>query len=252
MLNGPADNKRLENVLRHLCKWRAQLIENTVTEREGRTVLSGPFKGLDYDVRATEGAASARLIGCYEASIAPILEEIVARAYPVIMDIGCAEGYYAVGLARRMLKTKVMAYDTNPMARKACADLAERNNVAERVDIHGTVEHGEFSRCKDEKTLIICDIEGAEDALLDPSKAPALKSADILVEVHDCFSPDLSKQIEARFSESHQIRTIGREVDMSALPDWMESFSDLDRLLTVWEWRIGPTPWLWMRSNDQT
>ena len=34
----------------------------------------------------------------------------------------------------------------------------------------------------------------------------------------------------------------------SALPDWMAEMSDLDRLLALWEWRTGPTPWLWMEK----
>lgn len=251
MLDGPPDNRKLEKALRHLSKWRAHLVENTLTSREGRQVISGPFKGMDYNIRATEGAASARLIGCYEASLSPVLKEIIARSYPSVMDIGCAEGYYAVGLALRMPGCVVMAYDTNPDAQEACAVLAKRNKVADRVQTGGTVTHSDFSRCQTEKTLIICDIEGAEDALLDPEKAPGLRTADILVEVHDCFSPGLSKTIETRFSGTHQIRRIGRTVDMSALPDWMEDFSDLDRLLALWEWRMGPTPWLWMTSTDQ-
>ncbi|MBS1300808.1 class I SAM-dependent methyltransferase [Loktanella sp. SALINAS62] len=250
ILDGPADNQRLEQALRHLSKWRARLIENTLTAREGRKVLSGPFKGLNYDTRATEGAGAARLIGCYEASLAPVFETIVARAYPVVMDVGCAEGYYAVGLARRMPDTRVVAYDTDPAARAACADLAKRNDVAARVDVHGTVAHADFARCADEKTLILCDIEGAEAALLDPVSAPALAHADILVEVHDCFAPGLSAQIGARFAATHDVQSIGRAIDMSGLPDWMENLSDLDRLLTVWEWRMGPTPWLWMQSRD--
>ena len=42
------------------------------------------------------------------------------------------------------------------------------------------------------------------------------------------------------------MRVIGRALDASGLPDWMESLSDLDRLIALWEWRSGPTPWLWM------
>jgi hypothetical protein len=33
------------------------------------------------------------------------------------------------------------------------------------------------------------------------------------------------------------------------LPEWMEGLSDMDRLLALWEWRTGPTPWLWMQRR---
>lgn len=167
------------------------------------------------------------------------------------MDIGCAEGYYAIGLARRMPDTKIMAFDTNSKAQETCARLAKLNEVSDRVYIGGTVSHRDFDFCKETKTLVLCDIEGAEEVLLNPVEAPGLKSADILVEVHDCFTPGLSKQLEERFQATHSITKIGRTVNMDTLPDWMDSLSDLDRLLALWEWRIGPTPWLWMQAYDQ-
>ena len=91
--------------------------------------------------------------------------------------------------------------------------------------------------------MIFCDIEGAEDALLDPEKFPALRNMDIIVELHECFQPVISNKICARFVASHEITMVphtGRNVD---LPDVFQNLGDLDQLLAVWEWRTGPTPW---------
>ena len=52
----------------------------------------------------------------------------------------------------------------------------------------------------------------------------------------------------ARFAATHRITQIDRKLDDAALPDWMEELSDLDRLLALWEWRGGPTPWLWLEA----
>jgi hypothetical protein len=123
--------------------------------------------------------------------------------------------------------------------------------MAARISIGGTFEHSDFDLCLRQPTLVLCDIEGAEEALLDPLKSPSLKAADILVEVHDCFNDGLSEEIAARFKTSHSVAKINRDVDMSALPDWMETLSDIDRLMALWEWRIGPTPWLWMQARDR-
>lgn len=249
LLDGPPDVARLEKSLRLLAKWRARLLENTYAAREGRIVRSGPFAGMNYNVTATEGASLARLLGCYETSLGPIFETIIADAYPLVMDIGCAEGYYAVGLARRMPDTKILAHDTTPKAQDTCKALAKLNGVETRVEVGGTLGHADFDRCADQKTLVLCDIEGAEASLLDPVAAPGLRHADILVEVHDCFDAGLSDRITARFAATHNVERIGRSVDMNALPDWMENLSDLDRAIALWEWRMGPTPWLWMRAN---
>ena len=50
---------------------------------------------------------------------------------------GCAEGYYAVGMARLAPEITVYAYDIEERARIACADLAQRNGVADRVIVGG-------------------------------------------------------------------------------------------------------------------
>lgn len=236
--------RQLTSALRHLAKWRSAVLENTLVAQSGQVVLSGPFKGMIYDVRASEGSRTARLLGVYEASLAPVIEAIIARAYPLVIDVGSAEGYYAVGLARRMPGARVLARDQNPKAQALCATLAATNGV--QVEIGGRMDHADFALCADQPTVIICDIEGAEGALLDPVAAPGLIHADILVEVHEGMQPGLLALLQARFAATHRITRLDRRLDDSALPDWAERLSDLDRLLLLWEWRATPTPWLWM------
>jgi SAM-dependent methyltransferase len=205
---------------------------------------------MEYAVRAAEGSRSARLLGAYEASLAPVIEEIIARAYPLVIDIGAAEGYYAVGLARRMPGTTVIACDLNPSARALCHALAEANGVADRLRVEGEMTHAGLDICAAQPTVILCDIEGAEEALLDPVSAPGLLAADILVEVHEGRAPGLLARLADRFAATHRITRIDRALRPDALPDWTEALSDMDRLILLWEWRAGPTPWLWMERHD--
>lgn len=244
LLDGPPGPDRLNAALRHLAKWRSALLENTLLARSGDTVLAGPFKGMTYPVRAAEGSRAARLLGAYEASLFPVIETLIARAYPLIIDVGCAEGYYAVGLARRMPGSTVMARDLDPAARQLCADLAAANAVT--LQIGAEMTHRDFAICAAQPTAILCDIEGAEAALLDPILAPGLRDADILVEVHEGAQPGLVATLTARFAPTHTITRVDRALRPDLLPDWAESLSDLDRLLLLWEWRATPTPWLWM------
>lgn len=248
-LSGPPSAEKLHRALRSLAKWRAELVANTLVNRSGNAVLSGPFAGMDYVVRASEGSRAARHLGAYEASLAPVIEAIIAKAPEVIVDIGSAEGYYAVGLARRLPETRVLARDANPKAQALCAALAKANGVDGRVEIGGIFNHTDFALCNTAKTVVICDIEGAEDGLLDPVAAPGLLKADILVECHDSITTGISDRLAARFAASHKVTRIDRKLDDSGLPAWMEELSDLDRLIALWEWRSGPTPWLWMETR---
>ena len=241
---------RLNASLRLLAKWRAALVSQTLRTQLGASIRQGPFVGMTYAIAAAEGSYPARLLGAYEASLFPVIEGIIARAYPLIIDVGCAEGYYAVGLARRMAGTTIWARDASDAAQALCRELAAQNGVADRVHVGGVLSHDDLAICSGQRTAVICDIEGAEGDLLDPGAAPGLLQADILVEVHEGTKPGLMNLMRTRFAASHDITRIDRVLDGSALPPLTEGWSDMDRLIALWEWREHPTPWLWLQSRN--
>lgn len=243
------DPAHLAAALRHLAKWRSEVISNTLIARSGTTILSGPFEGMIYDTTGAEGTRSARLLGVYEYSLIPVIEAIIARAYPLVIDIGSAEGYYAVGLARRMGQSRILARDEDPNAQGLCRKLAALNGVADRVEIGGRMNHADFAICTTIPTVIICDIEGAEADLLDPVAAPGLTASDILVETHEFMRPGLIALLTDRFAPTHRVTRLDRQISSASLPHWMEELSDIDRLIALWEWRLGPTPWLWIERK---
>lgn len=248
-LAGPPSMENLAAALRDLAKWRAQLVAKTVERRDGILVSGGPFKGMSYGVSASEGTRAARLLGAYEASLHPVIEAIIAKSPDLVIDIGSAEGYYAVGMALRLPQARVLARDSNPNAQKLCRALARANDVAGRVEVGGAFGPADFALCKTARSVVICDIEGAEAELLDPTRADGLLHADILVECHPKAAPGITDTLRTRFAASHKVTELGRQIDDRLLPGWMEELSDLDRLIALWEWRTGPTPWLWMEKK---
>lgn len=243
---GPAGEREMLQTLRLLAKWRALRLDIEMDGRGPDRVPYGPFAGMAYTVRAAEGARLPRRLGLYEASLAPVIESIVARGYPLVVDIGAAEGYYAVGLARRMPASRILARDGNPRALEMCGKLAADNGVDDRVELGGVMSHADLAICATADCVVICDIEGAEGTLLDPEAAPGLRQADILVEVHEGMQPGLLDLLTRRFAPSHDIIRLDRKLDDAPVTGWMERLSDLDRLLLLWEWRASATPWLWM------
>lgn len=242
----------LNDSFRLLAKWRSVLIANTIIQQQGTIVSEGPFAGLDYLAASSEGCLAARLLGCYEQPLLPYIEAAMQEDYAAVVNVGCADGYYCVGMARRMPNTKMYAYDINPEAQKACLNLAEKNQVAERVEIGALFTPAEFAQFAHKHTLVVCDIEGAEKDLLDPVAAPALKNMDIIVESHDCIVNGMTDTLLARFSDTHDI-TVIHDNGLRALSSnyaWLESWSHMDQLTATWEWRAGPTPWMVMKSKQ--
>lgn len=216
------------------------------------TVLEGPFKGMKIIYPTLEGAFLPKVIGCYEQELHPFFLSAAKKGYTHFVDIGCGDGYYVSGIALLMPHIKIDAYDINPKAQKRCKEMAELNDVAQRVTMHGAMEGGDFAKFLTDKTLILCDIEGDEKTLLDPVKYPALKHLDIVVEMHEMFLPGESDRFLNRFKATHHIQYIEQQGKQFSLPDHMKSISELDRLILSCEMRGTPTPWAIMTAIDST
>lgn len=247
-------NETLNNSLRLLAKWRSVLIQNTFLEKEGTKVLQGPLAGLDFIRQSAEGCHVAKLLGCYEQPLHRHIRAALSGRYSRIINIGCAEGYYAVGFAVAVPALVSVAHDIDPKAQSACRELAEKNGVSNRVEIGGEFTPDLFAEYQSEATLVFCDIEGMEDELLNPNVAPALRGLDIIVESHECLSPGITQRLISRFESSHSIEVVQDDGSrhLENLPEWFTRLSHLDQLLATWEWRSGPTPWLIMRAKRAT
>lgn len=241
-----ADPKELNLVLRVLAIWRSRAIADAYIRQHGARIMQGPFAGMEYVTSATEGALAPRLIGTYESELHPYLAKFAAKAPDCVIDVGCAEGYYAVGLARLMPQAIVHAFDVQEKARRACAELAGKNGVSDRVVIGERFEPDGFEAFKDRRCLVLVDIEGAEDDLLRPDLSPALAQMDLIVETHDVYRPGVLQRVTERFAPTHDIVRLDPQPKTLPLPDFLHGAGHLDQLLAVWEFRLQATPWLVM------
>jgi hypothetical protein len=239
----------LNEVLRTLGRWRSRMLANTYLHHEGARIRSGPFAGMEYVTAATEGALIPRLLGTYESELHPYLAAFAAEGPECVIDVGCAEGYYAVGLARLMPQATIHAHDIDPAARAACAELAAKNGVSERVQIGEAFAPEGFAAFAGRRALVMVDAEGAELDVLRPDLAPALAGMSLIVETHDVYRRGALEEIARRFAPTHQIAVVREQPKQFDPPAWLQELPHLDRLLAVWEWRMAPTPWLVMRPK---
>lgn len=216
------------------------------------SVASGPFKGMKYALKYIHSSGySSKIIGSYEKELHETMEEIKKAGYRRIIDIGCAEGYYAVGLAYSMPGTVVNAYDIDEKALAGLLELAKLNNVTDRIFISNHCDAKELNRFRQEKCLVICDIEGAEENMLDPASADALLKFDMLVEIHDTSpSHKIHDLLVTRFGDSHQIKFIKmfpRKVKDCQLVKSLISYRS--RLLAVNEFRSLGKEWGFFKAK---
>ncbi len=192
----------------------AKLIQRWIDqELSSGVVLGGPFQGMRLGERTSSKGliqASAyypKLLGTYEQELAPLIRTICALELDCIIDVGAAEGYYAVGFALAA-KAPVIAFEAH--GPEALLELAASNGVANKVTGHGLCDATALRQAFDGTTraCLMMDIEGGECVLLDPLVVPALSRAWIIVEVHDCFLPGTTALLKRRFADSHFIEDV--------------------------------------------
>lgn len=215
-------------------------------ERYGLQVRSGPLQGMFYlpGLEATSGDLVAKLLGAYEAELHPVIERWVTSGASRVIDVGSAEGYYAVGFAHAMPDATVYAYDIDQAARVRCAELAALNDATDRVVIEGECTPHTLNEHPEAGVLLLSDCEGYERTLLDPAIAPRLARWSILVELHEFIDAGITETLQGRFATTHDIELIdGTDRDGGAYPE-LADVDDRARRALLSENRPGAMRWM--------
>jgi hypothetical protein len=217
-----------------------------VKEILGDRVASGPFAGMRFLENAAwlDGNYGLKLIGGYESELHHAFVIAERRQPRTIINIGCAEGYYAVGLARLLPKARVIANDIDRRSLAACMANARVNGVEDRITpVHACYKPHQLD-IGDHRRLYVVDIEGGELFLLRPALCPSLTRSDIIVECHDFFRDDISTTIARRFEDTHIVGVIGPKVPSFSMYPFLNGMPLGKRLMAVTEVRPIGTTWL--------
>jgi hypothetical protein len=232
---------------------RRRELAEVIGRETGMVVQSGPFSGmrLARAVSWGDGDLAPKLLGTYESELHDWIEDAVAARYEMVINIGCAEGFYAVGLSRRMPDAVVHAFDSDADAREACIRNARQNGAEFPVKVEGHCNHARLESLlsNPRRAFVIVDCEGCERELLNPQLVPSLRHADVLVECHDFLGRGTTEELQRRFAATHAIQMIregGRDPNRF---DILRRFSSLDRWLAVSEGRSERMHWMFCRSN---
>jgi hypothetical protein len=244
LLGPEPDAAKLAGALRLLAKYRSHLIQWELARSHDAEVRTGPFRGMTFVDHSAEGCHVPKMLGCYEQELQPYFEAAIASGYDDVVNVGCAEGYYAVGLALRMPRARIHAYDIDGNARALCERIARQNHVAERVRIAEAFTPAGFRAFAQRRALFLIDIEGSELELFAGASRDDVAPFDFIVECHDAAPGKVSAPLLERLAPTHHVRLVKHGLPSPEFPPLLENAGHLDQLLAVWEWRGHPTPWL--------
>jgi hypothetical protein len=245
----PSSDEQLQQLLgERIHRFTGQLVQVF-----GMKVQSGPFAGMLLPVKASWGGGylAPKILGCYEAELHQALEKAIARKPDVVINVGCAEGFYAIGLARRLPKSKVYAFDISAEAQAACASAAAENGVAGHVTVNGLCDGNQLVELTRgaRRALIVMDCEGAEKELLGEETVKQLAHCDVIVELHDFVDRSITPSLTERFAGTHKTATIREGARDPSAHGLLRTIGSFDRAILVCEFRPELMHWMtcWAR-----
>lgn len=232
---------------------RRLALSRELHERFGGVVAHGPFKGLELAPQAHWGSGvySHQLLGIYEKEVLDSLRDTPA-AHDTFVEIGAQDGYYAIGAVRADMFKNAHCFEILEAGRQLIADNARRNGMTDRLHIHGEADASLADTLAGQgvnlsRSVILCDIEGAEFDIFTPAMFAAMQGAVILIELHPFAVVDglakvraLKEAAAAHFTIT-QLTTGAR--DLSGFSE-LDSYSDTDRWLLCSEGRPERMHWL--------
>jgi hypothetical protein len=204
----------------------------------GLEVSGGPFAGMVYPDLAADSLIP-KLLGVYERELHGTIEAAVRSGPELVVNVGAADGYYAVGLARRCPSAAVHAFEADAGRRELLRRVAHANGVEVRIE--GAAEPGRLRELPPGRMLVVMDCEGCEGPVLEPDRLPRLREATILVELHDFVESGLGDTVTARFAATHDVAVIRTGAQPPARGSAVA--------LALSEYRPGPMRWAVMKPR---
>lgn len=227
-------------------------------QRFDNTVQAGNFRGmrLPDQVWWGRGDRACILMGMYESEVQHILFA-ACRERSHFVDIGAADGFYAVGMLVSRAVSRVTAFEMSAQGRGTIRMAAQINGVEDRIQIEGTADATFFNKlgAHDARQMIVLiDIEGAEFDLLDDTTVEQLAGAVMIIELHYEHRTDghtlIEKLVErTRPYFTHTFFSTGpRNPNVPEL----QRLSDDCRWLACSESRPQQMCWLLLEPHDST
>lgn len=129
----------------------------------GRLIVrDGIFKGQLLYPNALHSQLLPKIMGTYEIEVQRLLVQELPNA-DCFLNIGCAEGFYVVGVARSY-GIASCGFDIDRDAESALLEGAKMNNVRDLVSFSGSIR--ELISKAGDNTCILIDVDGSEISVL--------------------------------------------------------------------------------------
>ena len=217
----------------------------------GGQVQYGLFKGMELggEVWWSKYDLSTKILGVYEEHVLARIGEFYSASSAPFIDIGAADGYFAVGVAKSLPAAKVFAFEISDRGRSVLQNNAQLNECSSAIAVGDEATYEALANIisMHQSALVLIDIEGDEYQLLDSEMLSLLSSSTVIVELHPRKVADgwhLQQKLMQDAAKFFETEILVRETYNPNMFEELSEFSDEDRLLAFSEGRKAVGLWL--------
>lgn len=221
-------------------------LSNKVSKIFNNTVQEGPFKGMiiSEDQFWGPGDKASKILGLYEKEIQDLINQIQEKNnFPAFIDIGGADGFFAVGSVKNNLFKNCEVFEISKRGRQSIEESAIKNNVADLISIKSEANEKTLSSIENiNNSVILCDIEGGEYDLFSENLIKNMHPSNVIIEIHK--NPDISlNEFEDKFKNLFSINKITQGPRSLKGFGELKNFNDNNRSLLTSEGRSYIQEW---------
>lgn len=238
--------KKLELRIDKVVEKKRIILSSKISKMYNNTVQQGPFKGMviNEDQFWGQGDRSSKILGLYEKEIQDLIVSIQKdKNYSTFVDIGGADGFFAIGSLVNNLFEKCEVFEISKRGRNSIQKNSKKNNVYDSIKIHDKASKRSLIKIDNiNNSLILCDIEGGEYELFDEKLINEIYPSDIIIEIHKDKENSLVN-FEKRFTKSYSLTKITQEPRSLKNFKELENINDNNRALITSEGRSYVQEW---------
>ena len=224
---------------------------NKIILEHGYQVAYGIFKGMKLSKNSywSKNDFITHILGVYEKHVLKKIIEFSNKGNNLFIDIGAADGYFAIGMAFSETFKKIYAFEIDEEGRRSLNRNIENNLCKDKVvvDIEANFETLKEIVDKNKSAVILIDIEGSEFDLLDNKLLKLLSNCYIVCELHPTLSAngfEKQKMLINNAKAFFDVSIIQRESYCPNKFSELNEFTDEERLIAFGEGRENNMNWL--------
>ena len=195
-------------------------------EEHNNLVIHGPYKGMFFSENNHWGIGDLgpKIIGLYEFEVQNKLLDLVNNfKIENFVNIGAAEGYHAIGIAKKTKVQNFVLYEIDKKGQEILKDNILNNELKKNIEIENEANLNSIYELNKKfdfsKTLFLVDIEGSELNLFNDEILGLLKNSFLIIENHKFLLSEAKQnkyqELINKFNDNFSmeiIRNTGRNV----------------------------------------